>query len=228
MEASKELLRTFFRQFQQQESKRRLQAMKTKRASGFFRKFCRKIILSCYMSVIDLTYSASLALDIDLFLAAFLWTSTLSVELGKSLPVMPLVLVNKTYIIILDWLPYGRFSYDEYDVPDTMNVHGIYDTSATMQTSESRREFQKYLQQEAGVSESYFGYYAGAKKAWGSSESGAKQQYMSVLDVDVDRWVPEISPTNNSNNMSREKFYSFLGEQNIQTANKQKYCVLLN
>lgn len=140
---------------------------------------------------------------------------------------MPLGLVNKTYIIILDWLPYGRFSYDEYDVPDTMNVHGIYDMSATMQTSESW-EFQKYLQQEAGVSELYFGFYAGAKKAWGSSESGAKQQYMSVLDVDVDRWVPEISPTNNSNNMSREKFYSSLGEQNIQTANKQKYCVLLN
>ena len=46
------------------------------------------------------------------------------------------------------------------------------------------------------VSESYFGFYAGAKKARGSSESGAKQQYMSVLDVDVDRWVPEISPTN--------------------------------
>ena len=46
------------------------------------------------------------------------------------------------------------------------------------------------------MSESYFGFYAGAKKARGSSESGAKQQYMSVLDVDVDRWVPEISPTN--------------------------------
>ena len=115
----------------------------------------------------------------DLFLAAFLWTSTLSVELSKNRPVMPLGLVNKTYIIVLDWLPYGSFSYDEYDVPDTMNVHGIYDTSATMQTSESW-EFQKYLQQEAGVSESYFGFYASAKKAWGSSESGAKQQYMSV------------------------------------------------
>ena len=59
----------------------------------------------------------------DLFLAAFLWTSTLSVELGKNRPVMPLGLVNKTYINVLDWLPYGRFSYDEYDVPDTMNVH---------------------------------------------------------------------------------------------------------
>lgn len=68
-----------------------------------------------------------------------------------------------------------------------MNVHGIYDTSATMHTFESRSEFQKYLQQEAGVSGSVFGFYAGAKQAWGSSQSGAKQQYMSVLDIDVDR-----------------------------------------
>lgn len=87
----------------------------------------------------------------------------MSVELGKNRPVRPLGLVNKTYIIVLDWLPYGRFSYDEYDVPDTMNVHGIYDMSATMQTSESW-EFQKYLQQEAGVSESYFGFHSGARR----------------------------------------------------------------
>ena len=59
-----------------------------------------------------------------------------------------------------------------------MNVHGIYDTSATMHTVESRGEFQSYLQQEAGVSGSYFGFYAGAKKAWGSSVSAAQQQYM--------------------------------------------------
>ena len=69
-----------------------------------------------------------------------------------------------------------------------MNVHGIYDTSATMHTFESRGEFQSYLQQEAGVSGSYFGFYAGAKKAWGNSVSAAQLQYMSVLDVDVDRW----------------------------------------
>ena len=80
-----------------------------------------------------------------------------------------------------------HFRYDNYDVPDTMNVHGIYDTSATMHTFESRGEFQSYLQKEAGVSGSYFGFYAGAKKAWGSSVSAAQQQYMSVLDVDVDR-----------------------------------------
>ena len=77
--------------------------------------------------------------------------------------------------------------YDDFDVPDTMNVHGIYDTSATMHTFESRAEFQLYLQKEAGVSGSYFGFYAGAKKAWGSSISTAGQQFMSVLDIDVDR-----------------------------------------
>ena len=54
--------------------------------------------------------------------------------------------------------------YDDFDVPDTMNVHGIYDTSATMHTFESRAEFQQYLQKEAGVSGSYFGFYAGAKR----------------------------------------------------------------
>jgi len=56
-----------------------------------------------------------------------------------------------------------------------------------MHTFESRAEFQTYLQQEAGVSGSFFGFYAGAKKAWRSSSSAAGQQFMSVLDVDVDR-----------------------------------------
>ena len=82
-----------------------------------------------------------------------------------------------------------------------MNVNGIYDTSATIHTFESRAEFQKYLQQEAGVSGSFFGFYAGAKKAWGSSESAASQQFMSVLDVDVDR---SVRLTDNNNAVLRE------------------------
>ena len=68
-----------------------------------------------------------------------------------------------------------------------MNVHGIYDTKASMVTFESRSEFQKYLQAEAGVSGSYFGFYAGVKQAWGESTSGASQQYMALLSVDVNR-----------------------------------------
>ena len=77
--------------------------------------------------------------------------------------------------------------YDDYDVPDTMNVHGIYDTKATMMTFEGRSQFQSYQQQEAGVSGSYFGFYAGAKAVWGDSGSSARQQYMAQLSVDVNR-----------------------------------------
>lgn len=51
-----------------------------------------------------------------------------------------------------------------------MNVHGIYDTSASMMTFESREEYQKQLQQEAGVSGSYFGFSAGVKEAWESPQ----------------------------------------------------------
>lgn len=77
--------------------------------------------------------------------------------------------------------------YDDYDVPDTMNVHGIYDTKATMLTFESRSEFQSHLQQEAGISGSFFGFYAGVKAAWGESSSGSSQQYMAQLSVDTNR-----------------------------------------
>ena len=37
------------------------------------------------------------------------------------------------------------FRYDDYDVPDTMNVHGIYDKKASMVTFGSRSEFQTFL-----------------------------------------------------------------------------------
>ena len=77
--------------------------------------------------------------------------------------------------------------YDDNDVPDTMNVHGIYDTKASMVTFESRSEFQSFLQMEAGVSGSYFGFYAGVKSAFGESKSGASQKYMALLSVDINR-----------------------------------------
>ena len=73
------------------------------------------------------------------------------------------------------------------DVPDTMNVHGIYDTSASIMTYESREEYQKHLQEEAGISGSYFGFSAGVKEAWGEASASAAQKYMAVMDVDVDR-----------------------------------------
>ncbi|XP_048578736.1 uncharacterized protein LOC5522213 [Nematostella vectensis] len=82
----------------------------------------------------------------------------------------------------------GHSSYDGFQVPDTMNVHGIYDTSASMFTFSSRSEYQSFLQREAGVSGSYFGFYAGVKKAWGSSTSTNKQMFLSVFDIDVSRY----------------------------------------
>ena len=77
--------------------------------------------------------------------------------------------------------------YDGLDVPDTMNVHGIYDISASLVTYESREEYQKYIQQQAGVSGSYFGFSAGVKEAWGDFTASARQKYLAVMDVDVDR-----------------------------------------
>ena len=56
-----------------------------------------------------------------------------------------------------------------------------------MMTFESRTQYQQYLQREAGVSGSVFGFSAGVKKAWGGSMQASTQQYMAVLDVDIDR-----------------------------------------
>ena len=70
-----------------------------------------------------------------------------------------------------------------------MNVHGVYDTSATMLTYYSREEYQQSLQQQAGVSGSIFGFYAGVKKAWGSSFLSGSQKYMAVYSIDIDRWL---------------------------------------
>lgn len=79
------------------------------------------------------------------------------------------------------------FRYDGLDVPDTMNVHGIYDTSASLMTFESREEYRKHIQQQAGVSGSYYGFSAGVKEAWGESTATAHQKYLAMMDVDVDR-----------------------------------------
>ena len=78
-------------------------------------------------------------------------------------------------------------SYDNFQVPDTMNVHGIYETSSVMQVFSSRREYQGYLQTEAGVSGSFFGLYGGVKAAFGMSSSSSQQTNLAVFDIDVDR-----------------------------------------
>ena len=79
------------------------------------------------------------------------------------------------------------YRYDDFDVPDTMNVHGVYDTSASMQTFYSRAEYQTFLQQQAGMAGSAFGFYGGVKKAWGSSSLSGSQKYMALYSIDIDR-----------------------------------------
>ena len=70
-----------------------------------------------------------------------------------------------------------------------MNVHGIYDTSAAMYTFERREEYTSFLQEEAGVSGSIFGFYAGVREAWGSSSAQTRNSYMALLDVNIERCI---------------------------------------
>lgn len=72
-------------------------------------------------------------------------------------------------------------------IPDTIKLLGVYDTSASMQVFYSRSEYQKYLEQQSGVSGSGFGFYPGVKKAWGSTATQGSQKYIAVFDIDVDR-----------------------------------------
>lgn len=100
-------------------------------------------------------------------------------------------LIDRTYYnidtLLSSLFNFAFLRYDDFDVPDTMNVHGVYDTSATMLTYYSREEYQQSLQQQAGVSGSIFGFYAGVKKAWGSSFLSGSQKYMAVYSIDIDR-----------------------------------------
>ncbi len=99
-------------------------------------------------------------------------------------PLDPLIIINVYAVYFCS----PKFSsYDDFQVPDTMNVHGIYETSSVMQVFSSRREYQSHLQTEAGVSGSVFGFYGGAKSAYGTSSSSSQQTNLAVFDIDVDR-----------------------------------------
>ena len=70
-----------------------------------------------------------------------------------------------------------------------MNVHGIYDTITTMTTFQTRTEYQNYLKEEAGVSGSFLGFYAGVKGAYGESQLGSETKFMALFNVDIYRYV---------------------------------------
>ena len=108
----------------------------------------------------------------------------------RSGPVFLYAHPQKKYHFIIFIKSYTRhliFRYDGADVPDTMNLHGVYDTSTSMYSFYSRQEYQKFLQRQAGMSGSVLGFYAGVKKAYGSSEVRGSEKYMSLLSIDVDR-----------------------------------------
>ena len=42
--------------------------------------------------------------------------------------------------------------YADRDVPDTMSVHGIYDTEVQIKTFASKNQYQHYLQEKASMS----------------------------------------------------------------------------
>ncbi|XP_077985124.1 uncharacterized protein LOC144439764 [Glandiceps talaboti] len=79
-------------------------------------------------------------------------------------------------------------TYDGYDVPDTMNVHGIYETKTEMMTYKDRDEYTSHLQEEAGVSGSYSFLSAGVSAAYGTATTSNQQQYLSIMDMDIIRY----------------------------------------
>lgn len=95
--------------------------------------------------------------------------------------------LEKLTSYFLDGLLFCR--YNGKMIPDTMKLLGVYDTSANMQVFYSRSEYQKYLEQQSSTLGSGFGFYAGVKKAWGSSATPGSQKYLTVFDIDVDRYV---------------------------------------
>ncbi|XP_035687268.1 uncharacterized protein LOC118423284 isoform X1 [Branchiostoma floridae] len=88
-------------------------------------------------------------------------------------------------------------TYQNEDVPDTMNVHGIYDTEVASYVFESRQSYRHSLQMKAGMSFSGFGFQAAVESAYGKESSSQKQAFMSLIQCNVIRYeifLDEITP----------------------------------
>ncbi|XP_078589276.1 uncharacterized protein LOC144869684 [Branchiostoma floridae x Branchiostoma japonicum] len=88
-------------------------------------------------------------------------------------------------------------TYQGEDVPDNMNVHGIYDTEITSNVFNSKDSYRHSLQQEAGVSFSGFGFQAAVDSAWGGSSSSETEKFMSLIKCDIIRYeifLDEVTP----------------------------------
>ncbi|XP_078602427.1 uncharacterized protein LOC144876722 isoform X1 [Branchiostoma floridae x Branchiostoma japonicum] len=88
-------------------------------------------------------------------------------------------------------------TYHDEDVPDNMNVHGIFDTEVASFVFESRESYRHYIQMKAGMSFSSFVFKAAVDTVYGSKTSVSKQQFMSLIQCNVVRYeifLDEISP----------------------------------
>ncbi|XP_077985473.1 uncharacterized protein LOC144440089 [Glandiceps talaboti] len=118
----------------------------------------------------------------------------------------------------------GSFKYDGYDVPDSMKVYGIYDTSTTMMTFSKRSEYTKYLETEAGISGGFSSFSAGVTAAYGSTQTSKQQQFMSTLDIDIKKYeVSKDVTTANDLSTSFLKEYMNLPNSYIGSSNPLKY-----
>ncbi|XP_035685635.1 uncharacterized protein LOC118422225 [Branchiostoma floridae] len=85
-------------------------------------------------------------------------------------------------------------SYHDEDVPDNMNVHGIFDTDVGSEVYESKQAYRHSLQMKAGMSFSGFGFQAAVD---GKGSSSQKQSFMSLIQCNVIRYeifLDEITP----------------------------------
>ncbi|XP_077985433.1 uncharacterized protein LOC144440064 [Glandiceps talaboti] len=118
----------------------------------------------------------------------------------------------------------GYSTYDGYDVPDTMNVHGIYDTSSTMMTYSERSQYTRHLEVEAGISGGFSSFSGSVSAAYGSTQTSNQQQFMSTLDVDIMRYeiFKDVTTANDlSTNFLKE--YMNLPNSYIGSGNPLKY-----
>ncbi|CAH1247884.1 Hypp8046 [Branchiostoma lanceolatum] len=81
-----------------------------------------------------------------------------------------------------------RKKYHGEMIPDTMNVHGIYDSETTSRTFDKQSSYRKSLQVKAGVSASGFGFQASVEAAYSQSTNSQKQTFLSVIESDVIRY----------------------------------------
>ncbi|XP_078602422.1 uncharacterized protein LOC144876720 isoform X2 [Branchiostoma floridae x Branchiostoma japonicum] len=88
-------------------------------------------------------------------------------------------------------------TYHDEDVPDNMNVHGIFDTEVGSYVFESRSSYRHYIQSKAGMSFSSFALKTAVDTVYGSKASASKQQFMCLIQCNVVRYeifLDEISP----------------------------------